>query len=314
MAVEGARRFPAGLKVVTGAGCLLGGLLTVLAFTSCDVTAPPPATGASDAAEPPAAPSYDSKSAGTISGVVRWTGDLPDVPPLAIHVLNLPEIPLRPPREQPNPNRPDIDPQSKVVRKAVVFLRGVDPAHARPRDHPAVRIEMRDWRFHVLQGSLDSNIGFVRRGDDVSMLSHDHVFHSLHADGASFFTTAFPDPEVAVKHRLNESGVIELTSAAGYYWMRAYLFVCDHPYFTRTDDHGRFTFDGVPPGSYSVVAWLPNWVPAAHARDPETGYIMRMSFARTIERSGAVEVATGASRPIELTLGAGLPKPDPVNQ
>ena len=37
--------------------------------------------------------------------------------------------------------------------------------------------------------------------------------------------------------------------------MKAYISVFDHPYFTVTDDTGRYQIDNVPPGKYEVVAW-----------------------------------------------------------
>ena len=38
-------------------------------------------------------------------------------------------------------------------------------------------------------------------------------------------------------------------------WMKAYVSVFDHPYFSVTDDTGRYQIDNVPPGKYEVVAW-----------------------------------------------------------
>ena len=38
-------------------------------------------------------------------------------------------------------------------------------------------------------------------------------------------------------------------------WMKAYISVFDHPYFSVTDDSGKYIIDNVPPGKYEVVAW-----------------------------------------------------------
>lgn len=37
--------------------------------------------------------------------------------------------------------------------------------------------------------------------------------------------------------------------------MNAWAAAFDHPYFAVTDSQGRFEISGIPPGSYTVVAW-----------------------------------------------------------
>ena len=38
-------------------------------------------------------------------------------------------------------------------------------------------------------------------------------------------------------------------------WMRAYLGVLDHPYFSVTDKDGKFELKSLPPGTYTIEAW-----------------------------------------------------------
>ena len=37
--------------------------------------------------------------------------------------------------------------------------------------------------------------------------------------------------------------------------MNAFILVFSHPFFTVTDDEGRYRIDNVPPGNYNVIAW-----------------------------------------------------------
>jgi hypothetical protein len=37
--------------------------------------------------------------------------------------------------------------------------------------------------------------------------------------------------------------------------MSAFVLVFAHRYFATTDPEGRYRIDGVPPGTYTVVAW-----------------------------------------------------------
>src|SRR5262249_44220267 len=131
-------------------------------------------------------------------------------------------------------NAPTIDPSNRGVANAVVFLRGVDPVRSRPWDLPPVQVAISDFAFKLHQGEWHNRIGFVRRGEAIEMTSYDPILHMLHADGAAFFTLAFPDAKKPLSRRLTKPGIVELSSASTWYWMRAYLFVDDHPYYACT--------------------------------------------------------------------------------
>jgi hypothetical protein len=256
----------------------VAGWLTVLLATAAAGCADPFAQPRLSAGpSPEAGTRFDAAAAGIVQGRVLWSGDLPAD-------LTMPHrITTWPPSGdtaslQRNPNAPLIDPQSRGVRDAVVFLRGVDVTKARPWDHPPVQIEMQDLRMDIRQGSVDSRVGFVRRGDAVTMVSRDPMFHSLRARGATFFSLAFPDPDDPISRPMQSAGVVELSSGVGYFWMRAYLLVGDHPYYTRTDAEGRFTLPQVPPGEYEIACWLPNWRESRRIHDQDTGLVTRLYF------------------------------------
>jgi hypothetical protein len=260
------------------------------------------AEGALD--DTPAAIAFDESSAGAIRGRVTWTGDVPTVPPFEGWSNPLIENGAREPQIQPNVNAPAVDVASRGVGQAVIFLRGVDPKRSKEWNQPPVHIEQRDHRLHVLQGEVDSAVGFVRRGDELAMVSREPVFHALHAEGAAYFTLTFPDPRQALVRRLERAGLVELTSAAGYFWMRAYLFVDEHPYYARTDGQGRFVLDRVPPGRYEVACWLPSWKEERHEREPESGLIIRLRFQPPVEMVQPVVVTAGKTPEVSFAIGA----------
>ncbi len=269
-------------------------------------------TGCGDAPPAPPEPSpasqavgvFDPANVGRITGRVRWAGDPPVVPPLIERPNFLNPDPNRTATAWPNPNAPVIDSQTRGVNGAVVFLRGIDPCKARPWDWPAVQIAQQGRQLHIRQGDRDAAVGFVRRGEAVEMVSADPVFHSLHAGGAAFFTLAFPDADRARQRRLTERGLVELTSAAGYFWMRGYLFVDEHPYYAVTDAAGRFRLADVPAGRYELVCWMPDWREERHERDPETSLIVRLFFRPPWETVQAVEVAPQGTATVEFDVTA----------
>jgi hypothetical protein len=264
-------------------GCISLCWVGCFAILGCGDALPAPRNADGDAIV--VSSDFDPGACGSITGQVIWQGDHPAVPPFTsstpapvpngaapIHV------------QQPNPNVPFVDAETRGVGNAVIFLRGIDPRRARPWDLPPVEVEMREYHFHVRQGNSGSAFGFVRRGDPIAMVSRQPLFHAVHARGAAFFSLMFPDPDEPLQRRVTECGLVELTSAAGHYWMRAYLFVAEHPYLVRTDHDGRFTLAQVPEGECEVVCWMPNWRESRRERDPENGQICRLVFQPPVER------------------------------
>jgi hypothetical protein len=276
-------------------------LLAVWMVAGCERSMPSPT-------ESPAVPAehrvcrFESRTAATVHGVVRWCGDLPEAAPFEIYPNALGGEVLSHRQTRANPNLPVVNAGNRGVGNAVVFLRGVDCDRARPWDLPPVRIEQRGCEFHVLQGRSDSQVGFVHRGDQVEMVSRDGFFHSLHADGPAFFTYTFPDPDAPLRRSLDREGLVELTSAAGYYWMRAFLFVAEHPYYARTDAGGCFELTQVPPGHYELVWWLPNWIKDRHERDPESTFVTRWFFRPPVEIGQQIELSAAERREADFEV------------
>lgn len=237
---------------------------------------------------------YDPAAAGSIFGSVAWVGDRADAPPIRIyrHATGKPVW-----HDVPNPNAPRITPEGRLIG-VVVYLRGVDPETAAPWPHPPVAVEADDDRITATPGG---RVGFVRAGDEVEFRSASDSLLGVRAREAAFFTHMLPDHTTA-RHRLDRPGRVELTSPANVYWAVADLFVCEHPYFTRTDDHGRFHFGHVPPGIYEAVCWVPGWEIASTERDPETGAVFRAKYAPPAEVGACVRVTTGAASDVRINM------------
>jgi len=100
---------------------------------------------------------------------------------------------------------------------------------------------------------------------------------------------------------LDHDGVVELSSNAGQFWMRAYLFADDHPYYTRTDDDGRFTLPKTPPGDYDLVCWMPDWREAEHEIDADTRLVERLRFRPPLQVVRLVHIDSGATATADFT-------------
>jgi hypothetical protein len=266
-----------------------GTVLLALAVVGCD---PPEAALPTD--PPPAAAPHSSPRtthAASLTGRVTWSGPAPQ--PATVTAFRFAADMTFTTLTRLAPNVPAVAADGGVG-EAVVFLRGVDPAAAKPWDRPPVTIELHDERPMVRQGDAPpGRVGFVRRGDAVQTVSRQPLFHSARARGVAFWTLTLPDPDKPRTRHFDRPGVVELTSGANYYWMTGYLWVCEHPYFTATDAAGRWSLIGVPAGEYELVAWLPDWRTVRQERDPETGQIARYVFRPPLTATRRVDVRNG---------------------
>jgi hypothetical protein len=269
-----------------------------------------PACDEQPPASPPAQPHpdpewgtrFDPATAGTIEGTVRWDGPIPQVAPFRSVADPLGDL-ISKAVDWPNPNAPRIDPDNRGVGSAVVFLRGIDPRQARPWHHPRARVEVRDWRLHVGQGAeTDRHTGFVRAGERVELVSRQEGLCTIQARGAAFFALGLTQSGQSRSRPLPSPGVVELMSGSGQFWMRAYLFVAQHPYLAHPDSQGLFRLEGIPPGEYDLVAWHADWRVAEEERNPELFRIQHVRFRPPFEVVRRVRIQPGQVETCELNL------------
>jgi len=269
-----------------GHACFCG--LFLLALAGCTDTVD---TRSTVSPEPIAlGEAFDSSKCGSIRGRVVWEGDVPKSDEFLIRALAFNPNVHKDPIRVRTPHIPQVHDKNYGVQNAVIFLRGIDPAHSKAWDHPKVRVEFHDRQIVIEQGNHRSGVGFVRRATSIEIVNRDVEYHNLHGRGAAFFAMPLIETERTHERTLARAGIVDLNCGAGYYWMHAHLFVTEHPYFTRSDADGGFAFDQVPPGNYEVVCWLPNWHVVRKEIDPETAIISRWAWAAPKEQTRRVEV------------------------
>ena len=61
-------------------------------------------------------------------------------------------------------------------------------------------------------------------------------------------------------------------------YMRALILVLDTPYFAMTDVDGRFRLSGLPPGHYTLKAWLSSKTTLERTVELTSGSTLRVNF------------------------------------
>lgn len=123
---------------------------------------------------------------------------------------------------------------------------------------------MEGWRAPTTFQMDQRQCTFVPRvlivppGSTVEVLNSDGILHNFHT-----LSRLNPSLNLAQSKRakplrvtFEHPEIIQATcDVHGTGFMRAWIVVASHPYYALTDDQGRFTIPGVPPGPHTVEVW-----------------------------------------------------------
>lgn len=214
--------------------------LLIAAVVGCGGTETVPATTTGAPATP-----IDTATAGTVTGIVRFTGTPPTMPTLPLRSVagcgDEHEGPVY---------TGDALVHDGLVQNAFVYVKdGLGPVSF-PVPAEPVTIDQRGCLYapHVIGALTHQAIRFV---------NDDPFLHNVHGQptksSAWNFGMAVKGSERTV--RIGAPEVPVSTRCDVHPWMQAYIGVLDHPYFQVTGPDGRFALRDVPPGDYVVAAW-----------------------------------------------------------
>lgn len=161
-----------------------------------------------------------------------------------------------------------------AVQNVVVFLE--DVSSGKPFALSIPRIEAKDCQFLPFTT-------VVRSGHGVEVINMDPVMHDIqayetsHSQGARvLFNSPLPfnhrhqrdNLHATHDHQPGRSLVQQFTFNKGrktfvmqcgfHAYMESWAVVVENPYFSFTDENGKFHIDRVPPGTYELRAWHPS--------------------------------------------------------
>jgi plastocyanin len=93
-------------------------------------------------------------------------------------------------------------------------------------------------------------------GQTLEISNSDTVNHNIHAESTAnegWSETEAPRAEKKIK-RFAKPEVMFPLSCGVHSWMKSYIGVSPHPFFTVTAADGTFSLKGVPPGTYTIEA------------------------------------------------------------
>jgi plastocyanin len=153
---------------------------------------------------------------------------------------------------------------------AVVYLEGA------PAPHPST----------VVKQIAQKNLAFVptltavQLGTRVEFPNLDDTYHNIfsYSPAKRFDLGRYRRDEKPVPSQVfDQPGLVTLRCDIHEH-MRGLLLVVDTPYFAVTNEQGHFRLSGLPPGHYTLKAWVDSRTTREHPVDLQAGATSRIDF------------------------------------
>ena len=148
-----------------------------------------------------------------------------------------------------------VDPKTKGVAYGLAYLvrpKGTNPGavQALIAQHPKVELDQKNCEFHPYVLPMHQDQTLVIKTSD-PLINHNVRMSPFTNPGKN--QTLAPGGTLQVK-LVAERRPFELACDI-HPWMKAWVLVCDHPFFATTAPDGSFVIKGVPAGAQKLILW-----------------------------------------------------------
>lgn len=191
-------------------------------------------------------PRVSAQTAGKITGRVLFTGVAPE--PIKIRMSADPRC------MQASPNgaeRRQVDGKNGGLANVVVSIKTAVKGSFPPATTP-VLLDQSGCMYLPAVVALMTD-------QPLRMRNSDETLHNVHPRPAvnEGFNVGQPRKGMETEKRFDKPEALFPVSCDVHPWMRSYIAVFDHPFFTVTKEDGSFEIPNVPPGEYEVEAQHP---------------------------------------------------------
>lgn len=100
-------------------------------------------------------------------------------------------------------------------------------------------------------------VAAVRINQEVEFINSDPIIHNVKSITQinEKFNVMMPKQGQRESKKFQKAELLLETKCSFHPWMSSYIAVMDHPYFSISDDSGKFSIKNVPPGKYTIELW-----------------------------------------------------------
>lgn len=203
------------------------------------------AVAAASALSAPAVP-VQAQAAGKITGKISFKGVAPE--PIKIRMSADPRC------MKANPNgaeRKQVDGVNGGLAGVIVSIKTPVKGNAPAKTTPVI-LDQNGCMYTPTSIALQV-------GQPLTMRNSDETLHNIHPRPAvnTGFNVGQPRKGMESTKTFDKPETFFPVGCDVHPWMRSYIAVFAHPFFTVTKDDGTFEIPGVPPGAYEIEAQHP---------------------------------------------------------
>lgn len=183
------------------------------------------------------------EAGGSVKGFVRYTGERPPLKKLAIAVDA--EV-----CGNSSQQEDFIIGKRGELKNVVVYISGKGlPLYKNISSEPAIELVQEKCRFIP-------RISFLVPGQDLKIINKDGILHNFHTESHVNQSLNRAQPatmrELSLKFLRPEifAAVCDVHS-----WMKSWIVVKEHPYYTMTNESGDYILSDIPAGEYVLHFW-----------------------------------------------------------
>ena len=140
--------------------------------------------------------------------------------------------------------------QNRGIQGAVVSLDWQTEVPTAEKLPTPIHLQSRGCRFHP-------RVQATRLGNYLMLNSGDKVTHNPHGwwnNQKTIFNITLLNPNQKFKRKFRWAGTYRVECDT-HTWMKAYILVFTHPFYTVTDEEGVFRLENVPAGTHTIRVW-----------------------------------------------------------